>query len=119
MEGNIDSSYLHHLVEEGKLQGIFPGWGESRVLLLNYDKSKVVADTSKEIEVEESYNQLDKVSTKGKLNTALALSIAGCDLMGSTFYTVGLCIERAGKVIYIILFSALILPNSCTISSLQ
>ena len=103
MKGNsIEPSYLHNLVEEGKLQGIFPGWGESRVLLLNYDKLKVVADTKKEIEVDESYNQLDQVNAKGKLNTALAVSLAGCDLMGSTFYTIGLCIERAGKVIFTI-----------------
>lgn len=97
-ESHSGSGYLDVLVEEGKLQGIFPGWGGSRVVLLNYDKAKVLADTSKGIEVQEAYNTLDKTTKRGKLNTALAVSIAGCDLMGSTFYTVGLCVERAGKV---------------------
>ncbi len=91
------------------LHGISPGWGEPRVLLLDYQQSKVIADSVGPDSVFHTMNQQQqhngetlgeeaKSHKNKKLNVLMSISIAGCDLMGSSLYTAGVCAYNSGKV---------------------
>ena len=106
-----------NLFEEGKFTGIFPGWGEPRIILLDYNKSKVVVDTATNLTKEERIpsqaiekeGKVEAYVERGhkKLNTLFSVSIAGCDLMGSCLYTAGVCAYNSGKVCDIICLQVL------------
>jgi hypothetical protein len=94
------------IISDGKFSGIFPGWGESRVVAVRYESSEgmtVVGDTAKkDYEFERvSPKSHGKLHAPGEgLSTAFSVSIAGCDLMGSCLYTAGVCAFNSGKVSY-------------------
>lgn len=91
-------SIAREILTEGAFSGIFPGWGASRIVALNYENSKnvqILADSSVNASREENPNKHRK---EAKLNTLFSISIAGCDLMGSALYTAGTCAANSGKV---------------------
>jgi hypothetical protein len=93
------------------LHGISPGWGEPRVLLLDYQQSKVIVDSVGPDSVFHRQNQQQQLGEEAKshsnkkLNVLMSISIAGCDLMGSSLYTAGVCAYNSGKVIFLILYN--------------
>jgi hypothetical protein len=90
------------ILVDGKFSGIVSGWGETRVLALDYQSAKdvkVAADSNGPIETsKKNENKQWKRGAPKGLNTLLALSIAGCDIMSSTLYTSSNCAKKGGKV---------------------
>lgn len=91
-------SVAREILTEGVFNGIFPGWGSSRVVALRYEDSakvQVLADSA----AADLKDQTEPTYRKAaKLSTLLSVSIAGCDLMGSALYTAGTCAFNSGKV---------------------
>jgi hypothetical protein len=97
------------ILVDGKFTGIVSGWGETRVLALDYQSAKdvkVAADSNGPLETsKKNQNKPWKRGAPQGLNTLLALSIAGCDIMSSTLYTSSNCAKKGGKVSsFILLF---------------
>jgi hypothetical protein len=90
----------------GRFDAMISGWGEPRVLAVNYETSKslgAVGDTKGPIPLDESDKnpRIPKMFVEDdskKLNTLMSLSIAGCDIMNSALYTAGNSAAIAGKV---------------------
>lgn len=87
------------ILSEGKFSGIFPGWGGSRVIALKCNESahlKIVGDTAEKVKDQDTIEEHSH--KKVGLGVLLSTSIAGCDLMGSSLYTAGVCASNSGKV---------------------
>lgn len=87
------------ILSEGKFSGIFPGWGGSRVVALKCNASgqlKIVGDTAEKVKTEDLPEENHHKSVG--LGVLLSTGIAGCDLMGSSLYTAGVCAYNSGKV---------------------
>lgn len=107
------ASLSQKILADGRFEGIFPGWGSSRVLALNVANRQfsVVADTSETASLIAQTTSDSKMESEAKsavsasasghaagLGTIFSVSIAGCDLMGSCLYTAGVCTFNSGKV---------------------
>ena len=98
------SSISEQILSKDRYRGLFPGWGTSRVIVVNCLKEKsfiVAADTNTPFK--KAYgNNSDNTDAKNhpRLNALQSVSIAGCDLMGSCLYTAGICASYSGKVCY-------------------
>ena len=104
-------SVAEELLVDGVFNGIFAGWGESRVVAVeyqSYEKVSVVADTTENPAAHQE-NSNASGGKHAKLNTLLSVSIAGCDLMGSALYTAGTCFSNAGKVVLLSIISYTVL----------
>lgn len=96
-------SVADQIVTDGRFTAMFPGWGEPRIVALNYksaaEEVDIFADTKTDTDgkstLKDHLNQ-----HPAKLNALLGISIAGCDLMGSALYTAGTCAYNSGKVIH-------------------
>jgi hypothetical protein len=91
------------IIADGRFSGLFPGWGQTRILAMKGTKKhdvEVVADTDTVYAFDRKKKGFNKGHTehKANLNTLLSVSIAGCDLMGSCLYTAGVCTVNSGKV---------------------
>ena len=100
-------SIANQILSSGKFSGVFSGWGSTRVVAMQCNelgKLKVVADTEDKVINLGEVIKTDKEHGGVKLGVLLSTSIAGCDLMGSTLYTAGICASNCGKVNCIALF---------------
>lgn len=107
------------ILKDGVFSGIFAGWGESRVIAMNYKTTGnvvVCADTNIGDVTKESSS--DRKVKHAKLNTILSVSIAGCDLMGSALYTAGTCFSVSGKVLFSSFLYISSHVSSCSVSLL-
>ena len=98
------ASISSQIVSCGKFDGIFPGWGSSRIIVLNCNtvgELAVIADTNQPgVEIKkDNVEMLPPVKRKG-LTPFFSVAIAGNDLMGSCLYTAGVCTVNAGKVCF-------------------
>ena len=101
------------ILSEGKFSGIFPGWGGSRVLAVRCygnGQLKLIGDTAADLTVHDDHDEEGHSHKKASLGVLLSTGIAGCDLMGSSLYTAGVCAFNSGKVQ---LFSCDIMHCSC------
>lgn len=89
------------VLTDGNLGGVFVGWGEQRVVAVLVDRQKQVSVIADTIEGEKlkARPENEIVEKKGAgLGVLHAVSIAGCDLLGSCLYTAGVCAGSGGKV---------------------
>ena len=90
------------ILATGKFSGVFSGWGNSRVVVMQCDEAanlKVVADTieNEKLEVNRNNGTVHQ-QHKVKLGVLLSTAVAGCDLMSSSLYISGICASNCGKV---------------------
>jgi hypothetical protein len=92
------------IITEGKFSGLFPGWGEIRVITTRINEKqeiRIMADTDGTYFNQHKdflFKSLDESIERQGLTTLFSVSIAGCDLMGSCLYTAGVCTVNSGKV---------------------
>jgi hypothetical protein len=90
------------ILEDGRLNGAFTGWGTQRVVTLFVGKSKevsVIADTDGySLANSENVTNNESQEHGHRLSIVNGISIAGCDLLGSCLYTAGVCAANGGKV---------------------
>lgn len=94
------SSLSNRILKEGQFQGIFAGWGESRVVAVEHlppNEIAVIGDTDGSLNQQIVKYNIPR-SEEGKLSLLYTVSIAGCDLMSSCLYTASVCAYNSGKV---------------------
>ena len=105
-------SFAHRVASEGRLIGIFSGWGSPRVLIAKYsgdsdvsmiyDTSQPFCQSSSSLDKPNNQHEMAPTSTMKTVTAQLGIlpsvAIAGCDLMGSCLYTAGVCASNSGKV---------------------
>lgn len=108
-------SVADQILNEGRFNGIFAGWGMSRVVAMNYSaentapkdphgedshKPLVIADTKNSYSMyDDEKPRLSQSShSQVSLGSFLSIALAGCDLMSSALYTPGTVATYSGKV---------------------
>lgn len=101
------------IMNDGSYAGLFPSWGETRIICLSYGHSDgraltAIADTSHKDKEElrqhvEDTQQRIEANAKAhdsehKITLVSSVAIAGCDLLSSCLYTAGTCASYAGKL---------------------
>lgn len=104
-------SVADQILNEGRFNGIFAGWGMSRVVAMNYSAPNnshdpnapaplVIADTKDTYSMyDDEKPRLQKVAHPTvSLGSFFSIALAGCDLMSSALYTPGTVTIYSGKV---------------------
>jgi amino acid transporter len=104
-----DNLLSEQIINDGSYAGLYPSWGTTRILAVQYDKEGhlvTIADTEVDKDQLPEHNKAAQAlqhkehiaHSEAKITLAPSVSIAGCDLLSSCLYTAGTCASYAGKL---------------------